>query len=68
MIITNQSLQRNNLKRPQEEKIDIQDKTMKEFKAIKNKNILEIIKLIFEINLYSRKRYWLTDIYYCLKN
>ena len=37
-------------------------------KAIKNKNILEIIKLIFEINLYSRKRYWLTDIYYCLKN
>lgn len=37
-------------------------------KAIKNRNILGIIKLILKLNLYSRKRYWLTDMYYCVKS
>ena len=39
----------------------------KRLKAIKGHNVLSILGLFPYLKYYARGRYWLTDIYYCLK-
>ena len=36
-------------------------------KALKEKNILQVISFLGGLHLYPRVRYWLTDVYYCVR-
>lgn len=51
--------------------VDMLEKQMNVYRtrleALKEKSVLKIIKLLPQLKYFGRNRFWLTDIYYCMK-